>query len=99
MKHDFSKQPDGADAERYSAWLLSETCNSLKAGYGDGESTKSTIFLYVNRAYESKMPEKQLAQLFAKAVLSAGYTEQEQEALFAWLEHFGEIARGVHNGT
>jgi len=95
MKHDFEKLPEGPEAARYSAWLLSETIDSLKKAYGDLESTKSTIFLYVNRAFEANMPEAQLAQLFAKAVVAAGFTEQEEEAMFAWLDYFGQIARGA----
>jgi hypothetical protein len=99
LKHDFSKQPDGTEANEFISWLLSETVKALIKDYGNAETTKTSIFLYVNRAFESKMPEKQIAEIFAKAVVAVGYCEKEQEVLFAWLEYFGEIARGVHSGT
>jgi hypothetical protein len=96
MKHDFRQEPTGEPAERFCSWLEQETIDSLRRSYGDGEATKSAIFLFVNRAYEAHMPEEQIGQLFAKSIVRAGFREEDEEPAFAWLEHFGQIAAGVH---
>jgi len=96
MKHDFRTEPDGTEATRFREWLEGETTGALKRDYGDGEATKATVFLFVNRAYEAHMPEEEIAGLFAKCVVRAGYREEDEEAVFSWLDAFGQIAKGVH---
>jgi len=99
MKHDFSHELDGINSEEFISWVLSETTAALSKDYGDAEATKSTIFLLVNRAFESKMPEEKIAVLFAKMVVDVGYSENEQDALFAWLDHFGQIAKATYSDS
>ena len=96
MKHDFRKEPDGTEDTRFREWLEDETIEALKRDYGDGEATKATVFLFVNRAYEAHMPEDEIAELFGKCVVRAGYREEDEEAVFSWLDAFGQIAKGVH---
>ncbi|HMF19794.1 MAG TPA: hypothetical protein VKE98_21495 [Gemmataceae bacterium] len=99
MKHDFRKQPDGKAAKRFCSWLEQETIDSLRRSYGDGEATKSAIFLFVNRAYEAHMPEAEIGELFGRCIVRAGFREEEEEPCFVWLEHFGQIAASVHGNT
>ena len=92
LKHDFHKEPTGADADAFLAWLERETIGLLGRTLGDPEGNKTAIFLYVNRAYESHMPESQIGSLFGKCCVRAGRTEEEQDAAFDLLEFFGQIA-------
>lgn len=96
MKHNFRQQPCGEDAEHFCSWIEQETTDSLRRSVGDGEATKSAIFLFINRAYEAHMPEAQIGQLFGKCIVRAGFQEEDEEPAFAWLEYFGQIATGVH---
>lgn len=97
MKHDFRKQLSGELANAFYSWLEQETIDSLRRSYGDGESTKGAIFLFVNRAYEAHMPETQIGELFGRCMVRAGFREQDEEPAFSWLEHFSQIAMGVHD--
>jgi len=99
MKHDFRNAPTGAAADKFREWLLSETANSLARDLGHGEATKASIFLFVNRAFESHLPESQIAEMFGKSCIQAGYSDQDLEPAFAWLELLSEVARGVHGDT
>jgi hypothetical protein len=92
MKHDFRDQPNGEAADRFRLWLEQETIASLRKSYGDRESTKSAIFLYVNRAYESRSPESEIGGLFGTCLVRAGFSEEDKAQLFSWLEFFTEIA-------
>jgi hypothetical protein len=96
MKHDFSISPEGPDADAFKQWLLDETVAMLRESYGDLERTKSTIFLYVNRAYEAHLPETETDGMFGVAVVRAGYSEREEQAMFDWLDFFAAIASKVH---
>jgi hypothetical protein len=96
MKHDLRVHPTGELAERFSAWLEQQTTESLRQAHGDGEATKAAIFLFVNRAYEAHMPEDQIGGMFGKCFARAGFGEQDEEAAFTWLEHFAQVAAGVH---
>jgi hypothetical protein len=96
MKHDFRTAPDGEAAERFRAWLERETTDGLKRAFGNPESTKTVIFLFVNRAFEAHMPEQMIGQTFGKCIARAGLGEPDQEAAISWLEAFAELARGVH---
>lgn len=97
MKHDFRTQSSGDEADNYCLWLEQETVESLRRTYGDVEATKNAIFLYVNRAYESHMPEAQIGGVFGKCIVRAGFREQDEEPAYAWLEFFGQLAAKVHN--
>jgi len=96
MKHDFQRQPTGEAADRFRSWLESETVSMLQRGYGDAEGTKSAIFLFVNRAFEAHLPEKDIGAMFGRCVARAGFQERDEESAFAWLESFGQIAAKVH---
>jgi hypothetical protein len=98
MKHDFATSTDKAADDRFCAWLEAETVDGLKRTFGDGEATKSRIFLFVNRAYEAHMPESLIGATFGKCIVSAGYREEDEGPAFDLLEFLGGIARGVHNG-
>lgn len=97
MKHNFHQHPSGEDAEHFCSWLEQETPDSLSRSIGDGEATKSAIFLFVNRAYEAHMPEEQIGQLFGKCIVRAGFREEDEEPAFAWLGYFGQIAAGIQS--
>ena len=97
MKHDFRLHPSGESADRFCSWLEQETTESLRRSYGDGEATKSAIFLFVNRAHEAHMPDDQIGGMFGKCFVRAGFQEQDEEPAFAWLEHFGQLAATVHS--
>jgi hypothetical protein len=96
MKHDFAEQPDGEAADRFRAWLQSETIDSLQRTFGDAEGTKSAVFLFVNRAYESHMPEDQIGRIFGRCIVRAGFRKEDEPVLFDWLEFFAGIAVQVH---
>jgi hypothetical protein len=66
MKQDFRQQPCGEAAQRFCSWLEQDTVAMLRRSYGDAEATKGAIFLFVNRAYESHMPEARIGELFGK---------------------------------
>jgi hypothetical protein len=99
MKHDFSTSTDSASGERFLAWFEAETVNDLRRSYGDGEGAKATIFQFVNRAFESRMPEQLIGELFGKCVVRAGYREEDEGPAFDLLEFFGEIARRAYGGS
>jgi hypothetical protein len=99
MKHDFRQQATGDAADRFRAWLERETINSLRHAYGNAEATKTSIFLFANRAYEAHMPEGEVGRLFGKCLVRAGFREDEEEPAIAWLEFFGVLAARVHGGT
>lgn len=99
MKHDFSKQPDGSDADRFISWLQDETTSSLRSSYGDLESLKTSLFLYANRAYESRLEEDRIYNLLAISIVHAGYAEEEEAPVFDVFESFAQIARGVNGYT
>jgi hypothetical protein len=96
MMHDFRTQPTGESADRISEWLERETTDLLRRSYGNGEATKSAIFLFVNRAYEAHMPESRIGEMFGKCVVRAGFQERDEEPAFTWLEFFGQLAAKVH---
>src|SRR5262245_33594462 len=96
MKHDFRHQPSGEAAEQFCSWLEQETTSSLRGSHGQAEVTKSAIFLFVNRAYEAHMPKAQIGEMFGKCIVRAGFREQDEEPAIVWLEHFGQLAAGVH---
>lgn len=97
MKHDFRINPSGDEADAFRVWLERETVGMLERTRGDGEGTKSAIFLYVNRAFEAHMPEREIGCLFGTCFVRAGHPEHEQDAAFDLLEFFGEIAARTHN--
>ena len=97
MKHALRAQPSGDEADRFCAWLEQETIDSLRRSYGDGEATKSAIFLFVNRAYEAHMPESRIGEMFGTCIVREGFHEREEDPAFAWLEHFGQLAAKVHD--
>lgn len=99
MKHDFRIEPTGPTADRFCEWLLCETANALTRDYGNGEATKASIFLFVNRAFEAHLPESKIAEIFGMSLVRAGYCDQDVEPAFAWLETFADVSRGVHGGT
>src|SRR2546430_942694 len=99
MKHDFRAQSDAAAAERFHAWLESETTDGLRRSYGDAEATKGVVFLFVNRAYEAHMPQSLIAETFGRSVARAGYREQHEEPVFACFEMLAAIAEAVHSGA
>jgi hypothetical protein len=98
MKHDFATSTDRATEERFRAWLEAETTDGLKRSYGDGEGTKSIVFLFVNRACEARMPESLIGETFGKCIVRAGYREEDEGPAFDLLEFLCGIARGVHGG-
>ncbi len=96
MKYDYRNEPTGEVAEDFYNRLSSETTDSLARSYGDGEATKASIFLFVNRAFEAHLPERWIAEIFGKSLVSAGYDEQDEEPAFALFEAFAEVARGTY---
>ena len=96
MKHDFSINPTGDEADKFINWLREETISSLKTSHGDLEKLKSSLFLYVNRAYESKLNEDEIYKLLAVAIVRAGYCENEEGPVFDLFESFSQIAKGTH---
>jgi hypothetical protein len=96
MKYDFRYGLRGDMADSFCSWLEQVTIESLSRSYGDGEATKAAIFLFVNRAYEARMPESKIGEMFGKCIVRAGFQERDEEAVFAWLEHFGQIAAKVY---
>jgi hypothetical protein len=98
MKHNFPEQPDGANADRFLAWLEAETIDFLKRSIGDPETTRAAIFLFVNRAYEAHMPEDKIGAMFGKCFVRAGFPEEDEDAAFHLLDFFGQIASRTHSG-
>jgi hypothetical protein len=96
VKHDLRAHPTGDAAERFRAWLESETIDTLRRSYGDAEQTKSAIFLFANRAYEAHMTNDSVDSLFARCIVRAGFQERDEAAAFAWLDQFGAVAANVH---
>ncbi len=96
MNHDFRKQPAGADADRFLAWLERETVDTLKRSRGDVQQTKAAIFLYANRAYEAHLPEAQIGALFGKCFAGAGLPAEDEETAFDHLEFVAQLAERTH---
>jgi hypothetical protein len=96
MVHDFSKQPTGSAADEFRTWIEHETIDTLRRSYGNAEATKTAIFLFVNRAYEAHMPDPEIAELFGKCIVRAGFREEDEEPAFDWLDFFGQLAAKVH---
>jgi hypothetical protein len=97
MKHDFATSTDKADDDRFIAWLEAETIADLRRTHGDGEGTKTMIFLFVNRAFEAHMPENLIGETFGKCIVRAGYREEDEGRAFDILEFLGGIARAAHS--
>ena len=97
MKHDFRADPSSTQAEAFLEWLESETTSALRRDRGDAEATKSSVFLYVNRAYEAGLPDHLIGGMFGRCVVGAGFNEAEQEPAFDLLEALAEIAKKVHS--
>lgn len=97
MKHDYHNDPDSDEALQFLSWLESETAEALRADYGNLESVKSSVFLYVNRAYEAGLPDGLVGQIFGRCIAKAGYTEEEQDAVLDLLESLASVARAVHS--
>ena len=68
----------------------------LRRSIGDAEGLKTTIFLYVNRAYEAHMQEEEIGELFGRCFVQAGFGEEDEDFAFNTLEFLGEIAKNVH---
>jgi len=96
MDHDFSIEPEGTKADEFAAWLLAQTISNLTESYGDLEALKGSLFLFANRAYESKMPEEQIAEILGVSIVRAGYTELEEETVYDIVEPLAEVAKAVH---
>ncbi|MDP6545096.1 MAG: hypothetical protein QGH60_14000 [Phycisphaerae bacterium] len=99
MKHNYKNSTDENAGEQLRQRLETETVADLMSSYGDVEATKAAIFLFVNRAFESQMPESQIAELFGRCIVRAGFREEDEEPAFAWLETFAHVARGVYGST
>ncbi|MEM1175735.1 MAG: hypothetical protein AAGA33_07525 [Pseudomonadota bacterium] len=96
MKHDFRGDPDSARAQAFCDWLENETSNALRNDHGNIEAIKSSVFLYVNRAYEAGLPDAAVGRLFGRSIVKAGYSEEEQDAVFDLLESLAPVAKSVH---
>jgi hypothetical protein len=99
MKHDFREHPSGDEDQGFLVWLENETTDLLRRSYRNGEATKGAIFLFVNRAFEAHMTETGIAELFGRCIARAGFPSEEDEATFAWLEHFCQIAAKGHRDS
>jgi hypothetical protein len=99
LKHDFRREPTGQKAEQFKLWLRDETIKTLNRGHSDMESLKTSMFLFVNRAYEAHMPDQDIAEIIGVAIVRAGYSEAQEEVAFDWLDQFGPIAKATHAGT
>lgn len=96
MKHDYRSDPNSDKAQLFLSWLETETADALRSDYGNVEAVKSSVFLYVNRAYEAGLPDGLVGQIFGKCIAKAGYSEAEQDSIFDLLESLGATAKAVH---
>ena len=96
MKHDYRSDPDSERASEFLEWLESETVAALSRDHGNIDAIASTVFLYVNRAYEAGLPDKLVGGMFGRFIARAGYSEAEQDAVFDLLESQADVARAVH---
>jgi len=98
-KHDFSREPTGVAADDFRLWLEDQTIDMLRRTLDDPEGTKTAIFLFVNRAYEAKMPDGEIGRMFGKCFVRSGHPQDDQDAAFDLLEFLGEIAKATHSRT
>ena len=96
-KHDFSREPTGAAADQFRLWLEQATTDMLRRTIGDAEGTKTAIVLFVNRAYEAKMPDREIGGMFGKCFVRSGHPQEDEEAAWELLEYLGEIAKATHS--
>ena len=96
MKHDYRSDPDSDKASQFLEWLQSQTAAALSRDHGNIDAVASTVFLFVNRAYEAGLPDKLVGRMFGTCIARAGYSEEEQDAVFDLLESQAEVARAVH---
>ena len=99
MNHDYSTKPEGEKAQEFSAWLLAQTIKNLTDSYGDLGALKSSLFLFANRAYESKMPENKVAETLGVSIVRAGYTELEEEKVYDIFESFIDVVEATHENS
>ena len=99
MKHDDSDKSDGANTDKFESQLLEQTIENLKDSYGDLEAVKSSLFLFVNRAYESKLAEENISEILGVAVVRARYSEAEEDWAFEIADKFAEIAKATHRNN
>ncbi len=97
LNHDYRSDSDSDKAQTFLSWLESETADALRSDYGNVEAVKSSVFLYVNRAYEAGLPDGLVGQISGRCVAKAGYTEKEQDSVFDLLESFAATAKAVHS--
>ncbi len=97
MKHNFVDDPDSGKAEAFRRWLETETLEALRRDYGNADAFKASVFLFANRAYEARLPEAEIAALFGRCLVRAGYHADDEEAAIAWLDYFSSVARKVHS--
>ena len=57
MKHDYRNDPHSDEAQQFLSWLETETVDVLRRDYRNLEAVKSSVFLYVNRAFEAGLPD------------------------------------------
>ncbi len=97
MKHDYRSDPNSDKAQSFLSWLETETGDALRRDYGNVEAVKSSVFLYVNRAYEAGLPDGLVGELFGRCIVKAGYSEEEQDSVFDLLESLAVTAKAVHS--
>jgi hypothetical protein len=95
-KHDFTLEPTGDAADRFRSWLEQSTADMLRRTFGDPEGTKTAIFLFVNRAYEAKMPDREIGAMFGRCFVQANGAPEDEEAAWNLLEFLGGIAKQSH---
>lgn len=69
----------------------------LRRTIGDAEGTKTAIFQFVNRAYEAKMPDREIGGMFGTCFVRASHPQDEEEAAWDLLEFLGEVAKATHS--
>lgn len=99
MKHDYRSDSDSEQAQAFLSWLESETTAALARDHGNLETVRSSVFLFVNRAYEAGLPDALIGRMFGGCLAKAGFSEQDQDPVFDLLEFYAETAKQVHSGA
>jgi len=100
MKFDVRSDSSPEKRNAFVAWLVGETALTLTRSAGNPEGLKAAVFLYLNRAYEARLPADEITDLLgigpASAMSHASLSKKDEESVLAAFDELDELIEAVH---
>ena len=100
MKFDARIEPSPEKKTAFVAWLVGETVSGLSGAAGNPEALKAVVFLYLNRAYEARLPAEEITDLLgigpSSAMSRASLSKEDEKAVLAAFDELDEVIEAVH---